>query len=870
MYPPHSPHGQGFQGNPFLDDGDYRGPGGSPGQMMREGEAFRRDSLPGPGIAQMERELLQQQQQHFNIKNPAGYPPMRGKEPPFLNRNPHPFSQENPRLSMQQQQLMGHSNYNEMDPTAMRRQSHLQLQVQQFHQQNTRLSAPPGHPPPMQSALPLTPAMAPGHPYRERERDPRLRNGPLPLPGHQPVGPGLVQGLGPLPKRPSGNEWNLAGTMSLDRQRDMQGLPPSHFNPGVKSESGSYNAPYGSNFNSQRTSLESNSDYSAYLSTTNSSFISQDAGDYVRKDHLGVKTPISRSFSNYTQPAAMGGEGPKHSRSMPGFPTDTLMLGDQSNFPGGNKNEPFGQFMGFGAIGGPMGGPTGFGGPKPPGGMYERGQDSYSSEVSNNEDGLELFRDPNGGQMRPQYRDKEGGQGQGQGLENMFLNRNSGASGEAFANKDQFNDGVRSSVSRSSSFGSTLDSLNSYKHIPMGGGNGAEDDHPVRRGAFVIRDTYTNTNTPPGNHNYPPKQFDIRRGNPGQVSLQDVRECLEEDNSNDLTSHDAHSPPHTIKLHNESDPHNHTLLNTSQSLKISTDYGSADYSTLSYEKPSGITDNAANVRHSTLPYVVGTAGDSEHSNVDSFQSSFQEMRGSMTSGLENDGFSFNNSVANSDVAIGNDDNRSFTGMNKYLFDGAASSSNPVSSMPSPITHIHFGSNNNNNNGAVGMGQNSSQNQAPNLSQSQREDLELSEYGEKRNCGDANAIMGTGTGTGMGMNSGHRGQPVTSLSLDAKIAGSAVGGEDKEDEEECTQFSRRPSSALSDRTADYLQDDFTMLTTDTHTFIPLDKWMIKVWLHIVFSGFDSDIIEGFISKLRDDGGFVTVQVRTFLTMHHFYY
>ena len=41
-------------------------------------------------------------------------------------------------------------------------------------------------------------------------------------------------------------------------------------------------------------------------------------------------------------------------------------------------------------------------------------------------------------------------------------------------------------------------------------------------------------------------------------------------------------------------------------------------------------------------------------------------------------------------------------------------------------------------------------------------------------------------------------------------------------------------------------------------IPLDKWMIKAWLPIVFSGFDYDVIDSFVARLRDDGGFVTVQ------------
>ena len=35
-------------------------------------------------------------------------------------------------------------------------------------------------------------------------------------------------------------------------------------------------------------------------------------------------------------------------------------------------------------------------------------------------------------------------------------------------------------------------------------------------------------------------------------------------------------------------------------------------------------------------------------------------------------------------------------------------------------------------------------------------------------------------------------------------------------------------------------------------------MIKAWLPLAFEGFDAELIESFISKLRDDGGFVTVQ------------
>jgi hypothetical protein len=41
-------------------------------------------------------------------------------------------------------------------------------------------------------------------------------------------------------------------------------------------------------------------------------------------------------------------------------------------------------------------------------------------------------------------------------------------------------------------------------------------------------------------------------------------------------------------------------------------------------------------------------------------------------------------------------------------------------------------------------------------------------------------------------------------------------------------------------------------------VPLDKWMIKAWLPIAFDGFDNALISTFVSKLRDDGGFVTLQ------------
>jgi hypothetical protein len=39
---------------------------------------------------------------------------------------------------------------------------------------------------------------------------------------------------------------------------------------------------------------------------------------------------------------------------------------------------------------------------------------------------------------------------------------------------------------------------------------------------------------------------------------------------------------------------------------------------------------------------------------------------------------------------------------------------------------------------------------------------------------------------------------------------------------------------------------------------LDRWMIKAWLPLVFDGFEYDLIDSFVNRLRDDGGFVTVQ------------
>jgi hypothetical protein len=40
--------------------------------------------------------------------------------------------------------------------------------------------------------------------------------------------------------------------------------------------------------------------------------------------------------------------------------------------------------------------------------------------------------------------------------------------------------------------------------------------------------------------------------------------------------------------------------------------------------------------------------------------------------------------------------------------------------------------------------------------------------------------------------------------------------------------------------------------------PLEEWSIKAWLPIVFAGFDEDLVQSFTSKLRDHGGFISVQ------------
>lgn len=692
---------------------------------------------------------------------------------------------------------------------------------------------------------------------------------------------------------------------------------PSPYNPGM----------YGSNFNSQRTSLESNSDYSAYLSANSNNFITPDMVDNRQRDH-SLKGSISRSMSGYTH-STIPPDAPRQSRSFSGFPSpspspsDTIILGEQNSFSGSMpKSDPFGQFVGFGPIGSGSGSSI----PSPGfknGSMYDRGPDSYSSEVSTTEDGLESMRDPTGHYLMPQYRDRErerdkdgGGHGHGD-----YMNRNLGPSGEHSAYRDQFHDGVRSSVSRSSSFDSTLDSLNSYKHISVG----PEDDHPIRRGAFVLRDPYgtPGINTAaPNSHAFPMhhtqqhlmqqgqgqgqgqgKPFDIRRSNPNvNVSLQDVRECLEEDNSHDFASHDASSPgPGTIKMirRSDTDPgslsfshlgmNNNSNINTNSNGSFDQSRGDAstgalDGSTVSY---SGMAPSSSHSVGSAVP-GASIAESNEHSNIDSYH---PDMRGgSNLSSFDNESINFNNGIINRhDIVINNDDSSTYPGNgSKYYFDSNGHNSNPVpcSSSLSTPNHIHFGAANGNGNGG-GSNSSGSGSGGSRAGQGQREGggEQLSDYDNNSNSntnkagyglsigmGGADTSMGRSNGNNNGFRSpgnGHgHGQggslgpkSVGSDGSQGQGQGHGQGVEEdmnKEDEERMP-FSRRPSSALSEPTADYLQDDFTLLTTDTQTFIPLDKWMIKVWLHIVFSGFDSDIIEGFISKLRDDGGFVTVQV-----------
>ena len=56
----------------------------------------------------------------------------------------------------------------------------------------------------------------------------------------------------------------------------------------------------------------------------------------------------------------------------------------------------------------------------------------------------------------------------------------------------------------------------------------------------------------------------------------------------------------------------------------------------------------------------------------------------------------------------------------------------------------------------------------------------------------------------------------------------------------------------------LNYEVTQSKCDNQSNIPAYKWMIKAWLPLAFEGFDAELIDSFISKLRDDGGFVTVQ------------
>ena len=69
----------------------------------------------------------------------------------------------------------------------------------------------------------------------------------------------------------------------------------------------------------------------------------------------------------------------------------------------------------------------------------------------------------------------------------------------------------------------------------------------------------------------------------------------------------------------------------------------------------------------------------------------------------------------------------------------------------------------------------------------------------------------------------------------------------------TTGERSFQSELSDPEHQQAEDE----SASQHS-IPLDKWMIKAWLPIVFSGFDYDVIDSFVAQLRDNGGFVTVQ------------
>ena len=834
-----------FPNNQFIEENlDYpRGPGGHPQNQLQRDDGFRRDGPgpgPGPNVNGGHGDMMMNQP--FGMKGPNGSggfpgqgpgPSMRGKLEQFgMHRGPNPpFPNENARMSLQQhqqQQLQqqqhmlnqhGHFGSNDSDPMQLRRPSHLQMQVQQFHQQNTRLSVPsmPGG----QSALPLPPTMGQGqgqgqgHPYRDdrRDRDPRLRG-----PGQ---GPGPGQGQGAPMKRhsaPTGpGDWNLAGSMSQDRQREM--IHP-HFNngeqsrwyapflnsslqlqltynstflfslsshrkgpvgPGIKPETGSFNAGmYGSNFNSQRTSLESVSDrdfsvYGGLSSNNSSSFISQDGLDYnIRKDHAALKTPISRSFSGYAQPPHTDGQ--KASRSFSGFATENMSAPDTSTLMVPPKSGSFSQFMGFGAIGsaGMSNGQM----------VGNAGLDSFSSEST--EDGIETFH----GQGRVNNFKSEG-QGQGQ---NPYLDQGSSSfarsSSQEVTHRDQYGDVVRS-ISRSSSFGSTPDSLSSYKHV-----TGGEDGDPHRRGGFVMRDHYGNNST--GSfQSHGSRSFDpMHNSRYGTVSLHDVTESLEEDEDRRsyMTGKEALNSDHLGTEGLGGYDCNSNNINNSQpdgsvsTVDVNVTYGGA-------------------VSIASSATALAADGGNEQSNIDSIIG-FPVMGGSAHSNSDNGSIKYNKgniNIKSEDIIIRSNVSSSET--------------------DSPVDHIHFG-------GADGVSPTGGEGDYSRKQESSRKtlDLEVSAYEHG------------------GKDGGH---------FRSMTQGEMLG--DGQEDDVRTDFSRRPSSALSEKTADYLQDDFTLLTTDTNAFIPLDKWMIKVWLHIAFSGFDSDIIEGFITKLRDDGGFVTVQV-----------
>ena len=53
-------------------------------------------------------------------------------------------------------------------------------------------------------------------------------------------------------------------------------------------------------------------------------------------------------------------------------------------------------------------------------------------------------------------------------------------------------------------------------------------------------------------------------------------------------------------------------------------------------------------------------------------------------------------------------------------------------------------------------------------------------------------------------------------------------------------------------------EVTQHKCESQSHVPANKRMIKAWLPLAFEGFDAKLIDSFICKLRDDGGFVTVQ------------